>query len=328
MVRNVHERRVAVPPRELAPLLDRLGGPHDVLWPSPQWTPMVLDRPLAVGAAGGHGRVRYRVTGYEPGRRVEFTFDPGLGLDGTLTFSIEPGGGSGSILRNVMEARAGLLMRLVGRLAVRHLHDALLEDLLDRAERVTGTGPARPARWSLWVRVLRALSGDAARPRAVPVPVPPGGLLDGALPRVDFADAQAVAIRPGLPGDPQVWVDAVFRDPPAWVATLMGLRDAVVAPAGIERGDESAFATVARTDDEVLLGSDDRHLDFRASVRREADRVVLSTVVLMHNRLGRAYFALVRPFHPVIVRAMLVRAARRLSRSSNTRRATAPKLAA
>jgi hypothetical protein len=112
------------------------------------------------------------------------------------------------------------------------------------------------------------------------------------------------------------------------VAALLRWRDAVVGPAGIERSDESAFATVARTDGEVLLGSDDRHLDFRASVRREADRVVLSTVVIMHNRFGRAYFALVRPFHPVIVRVLLARAARRLSRSSNTRRASASKLAA
>jgi len=320
MVRNVHERQVAAPPEELAPLLDRLGGPDDVLWPSPQWAPMVLDGPVAVGAAGGHGRIRYRVTGYEPGHRVEFTFEPGLGLDGTLTFSIEPDGGSGSILRNVMDARAGLLMRLVGRLAVRHLHDALLEDLLDRAERIAGTGPARPARWSPWVRVLRTLTGDAARARAEPVPERPGGLLEGALPRVDFADAQAVAIRPGLPDDPQVWADAVFRDPPEWVAALMGLRQALVGLVGIQRGDESAFDTLARTDDEVLLGSDAGHLDFRAVVRREAGRVVLSTVVLLRNRRGRAYFAVVRPIHPVIVRGMLARAARRLSRSSNTSR--------
>jgi hypothetical protein len=49
------------------------------------------------------------------------------------------------------------------------------------------------------------------------------------------------------------------------------------------------------------------------SVLREPDRVVLTSVVRLHNRRGQAYSALVRPVHPIVVRAMLNRAARRLS---------------
>jgi hypothetical protein len=42
--------------------------------------------------------------------------------------------------------------------AIRWLHDAVLEDLLDRAElAVTGT-VARPAVWSPWVRLLRVVT--------------------------------------------------------------------------------------------------------------------------------------------------------------------------
>jgi hypothetical protein len=320
MVRNVHERRVAAPVGELGPLLDRLGGPEDALWPSPAWAPMVLDGPVAVGASGGHGEIRYRVVAHEPGRRVEFAFDLAIGVRGRHVFSIEPDGGSGSVLRHVAEGRLGWPMVLLWPLAVRWLHDALVEDLLDRAERAAGTGPAAPARWSPWVRLLRLFDTADIRVREVPVLVPPGGLLDGALPRVDFADAFAVPARPGTPDDPQAWADAVFRDPPAWVAALMGLRQALVGLVGIRRGDASAFATRARTADEVLLGTDDGHLDFRATVRREPDRVVLTTAVRLRNRRGRAYFAVVRPIHPVVVRGMLARAARRLSRSSNTPR--------
>jgi hypothetical protein len=105
------------------------------------------------------------------------------------------------------------------------------------------------------------------------------------------------------------------------VIAALGLRQALVGFVGIARGDTSAFDTLARTEDEVLLGTDDGHLDFRASIRREPERVVLSTVVALHNRRGRGYFAIVRRVHPVVVRAMLDRAARRLSRSSNTRAA-------
>jgi hypothetical protein len=317
VVRNVHERRIPVPPERLGPLLDRLGGPDDELWPSPQWAAMVLDGPVAVGAAGGHGPIRYRVTAHEPGRRVEFTADPGVGVVGTHSFRVEPDGGSGSILRHVIDGRLTGSMVLAWPLVVRWIHDAVLEDLLDRAETAVGTGPARPARWSPWVRLLRLVTSARSRPTDVPA----GGLLDGALARVDFADAHSVVARPGTPEDPQAWADAVFRDPPAWVVAALGLRQALVGFVGIARGDTSAFDTLARTDDEVLLGTDDGHLDFRASVRREPDRVVVSTVVTLHNRRGRGYFAIVRLVHPVVVQAMLNRAARRLSRSSNTRAA-------
>lgn len=309
MVRNVHERRLPVPVERLGPLLDRVGGPDDPLWPSPQWVPMMLDGPVAVGAAGGHGPIRYRVVGYEPGRRIEFAFDPAMGVQGGHTFTAEPDGPDAAVLRHVIDGRLGRAMVLRWALVVRWLHDAVLEDLLDRAESAVGTGPTRPARWSPWVRLLRRF----ATVRSRPTEVPSGGLLDGALPRVDFADAHAVAVRPGMPQDPQVWADAIFRDPPPVVVGLLALRQALVGLVGIARGSTSAFDTVARTDDEVLLGTDDGHLDFRASVRREPRRVVLSTAVTLHNRRGRGYFAIVRPVHPTIVRAMLNRAARRLS---------------
>ena len=51
MVRNVHERVVAAPVAVVGPLLDRIGGPDDALWPAPAWAPMVLDRPVALGAS-------------------------------------------------------------------------------------------------------------------------------------------------------------------------------------------------------------------------------------------------------------------------------------
>ena len=148
MVRNVHERVLPVPADEVGPLLDRLGGPEDVLWPSPQWAPMVLDRPVGLDATGGHGPVRYRVTAHRPGRLVEFTARPGSGFDGTHTFSVEPADASRTVLRHVLRARPIGGMRLLWPLVVRWVHDAVLEDLFDRAEAAVGTGPARPARWS------------------------------------------------------------------------------------------------------------------------------------------------------------------------------------
>lgn len=315
MVRNVHERVVPAPIERVGPLLDRLGGPQDVLWPTPAWEPMVLDGPVAVGTAGGHGSIRYRVTGYEPGREVAFDFAPGQGLDGWQTFSAEPAGPDRTLLRYVAEVRPSGSMRWAWPLAVRWAHDSVLEEMFDNAERAVGVEPARPARRSAPVRLLRSLEA----PRAGAIEPSRSGLIASALPRVDWSDAQAVAVFPGMPLDPQTWADAVFRDPPSWVGSALGLRERLVGLVGIQRNEPDAFDTLTRTDDEVLLGADANHLDFRASVRREPDRVVLSTVVQVHNGRGRAYSALVRAVHPTIVRAMLNRAARRLSGSSKTR---------
>lgn len=157
MVVNEHARRIPVPADRLGALLDGLSGPDDALWPVPAWPPVVFDRPLGVGADGGHGPIRYRVSAYEPGRRVECTFAAATGVSGTHTLTVEPDGPGAAVLRHVLVAREfrSSAWRLRWALIVRWLHDALLEDLLDRAEESVGTGPARPARWTPWVRLLR-----------------------------------------------------------------------------------------------------------------------------------------------------------------------------
>ena len=79
MVRNVHERVVAAARDRVWELVEGLGGSDDRLCPSPAWPPMRLDRPLVVGARVGHAMIRYAVTAYDPGRRLEFTFAPATG---------------------------------------------------------------------------------------------------------------------------------------------------------------------------------------------------------------------------------------------------------
>lgn len=169
MVRNVHQRRFHRRPEHVGTLLDELGGPHDRLWPSPPWPPLRLDRPLQVGAAGGHGPIRYEVEAYVPGSVVRFRFAPHLGADGTHTFVVLPDG-EGSMLRHELEASTSGWMRLAWPLVVRWLHDALLEDLLDRAETELDGAVARPARWSPWVRVLRAADSRRLSRRAPGAP--------------------------------------------------------------------------------------------------------------------------------------------------------------
>lgn len=157
MIRNVHERVVDAPIERLGALLDGLGQKGDRLWPSQNWPPMVLDRPVSEGGAGGHGAIRYHVAEYEPGARVRFAFEPATGIDGAHELSLEKLSDGRCRMRHVLVGRARGRMRPLFSLAVEPLHDAVVEDMFDNAEReATGT-LARPAKWSLRVRLLRRL---------------------------------------------------------------------------------------------------------------------------------------------------------------------------
>jgi hypothetical protein len=159
---NVHERTLPADAAAVGALLETLAGPDDRLWPgAPQgrWPRMRLAGGLAVGARGGHGPIRYRVVEHVPGRRVRFAFEPERstrGLVGHHTFEIV-GRPEGTTLRHVIEAEARGTAGLRWRLLLEPLHDALLEDALDRAERHLTGQVKRPARWSLRARLLMSL---------------------------------------------------------------------------------------------------------------------------------------------------------------------------
>ena len=149
------------------------------------------------------------------------------------------------------------------------------------------------------------------------VSMPRTPLLACALPRVDWSDAYAVALPRRAPvRPPEVWADAIFRAPPPAVRILFGLREVLVRLVGIERGGRHVFDTVSWSPDEVLIGIDQKHLGFRASVLVQAEQVVVSTIVEVRNRRGRAYSALVRKVHPLVVRSALAHAARKLEVSA------------
>jgi hypothetical protein len=164
-VRNVHERLLSDVPRDrVGDLVETLGGPDDRLWPRSGWPPMLLDGPVAAGSSGGHGPIRYTVEEYVPGHWLRFRFDGPRGCDGFHEFTVHDRP-DGTLLRHTMSLSLGGTARLNWPLAIRWMHDALLEELLDNAERATTGTVARPARRSIYVRMLRRVLG--IRPREV-----------------------------------------------------------------------------------------------------------------------------------------------------------------
>jgi carbon monoxide dehydrogenase subunit G len=107
---------------------------------------MRFDRPLQVGAVGGHGPIRYSVVAYEPGRRVEFKFTGPRGFNGGHSFEVQERE-QGSKLTHTLEMNATGITAITWPLIFQHLHDALVEDGLSRAQRYLNEEPL-PVSWS------------------------------------------------------------------------------------------------------------------------------------------------------------------------------------
>nr|WP_240948923.1 DUF2867 domain-containing protein [Microbacterium sp. CFH 90308] len=153
----------------------------------------------------------------------------------------------------------------------------------------------------------------APRPaRAYSAPAWRTALLRASAIRGDWTSRQRQPVTAHASTDPAVWTTVLFHEPSATMTAVLAVRDRLVALVGLRPSSRDSFRVLARTGDEVLVGSDDRHLDFRASVRRTRHTVDVVTYVEVHNLLGRLYLVPVRMAHAAIVRGMLRRAAKRL----------------
>jgi hypothetical protein len=173
---------------------------------------------------------------------------------------------------------------------------------------------------------VRTSPVDTLRARRVALPgaVRVAPLYPGAY----LADAYAIGLPPGVTGDALQFARCVLERQAPWVDRLMWLRDRLVAGFGIKTAESlrskvepgapriGLFRIYETHPEEVVLGEDDSHLDFRVSVflpPAAADgtrEVVTVTVVHCHNLVGRSYIRLIDPFHRLVVRSGLERAAR------------------
>ena len=159
------------------------------------------------------------------------------------------------------------------------------------------------------------------------VPLPAGCALAATQHDADFADAYEVLVPASSFTATEIY-RALSRQTPGWIARLMRLRNQVVQPLGLK--DLGALSVVASGDavpgqrlglfevvsvapDELVMQDDDKHLVVQLSVLKQThddahDKLTLSTVVHIHNTLGRVYMAFVGPAHKIIAPAMLRRA--------------------
>ncbi len=151
---------------------------------------------------------------------------------------------------------------------------------------------------------------------------------------IDYLDAFAIEIENRNGYSIDHLTSLLFTSLPSWGRALLKFRDVLVKPLGLRTGlipeqDELDpqvkytpgdraifFRVIDRTESELVMAEDDRHLYFRTSLAAVSQgngrqAVCLTTLVQYHNTLGKLYFAVVKPFHKLLMRRLLLNFAAR-----------------
>jgi hypothetical protein len=139
-----------------------------------------------------------------------------------------------------------------------------------------------------------------------------------ALPQADWADCYQLSV----PAASLTAIEAarlMLGYTPFWISSLMRLRNLIVGPLlglrtdthDLPEGAEmiGIFPVLSQSERQVVVGFDDRHLDFRIVIDVEetggGKRVSAMTLVQRKILIGRLYLAAITPFHNLIVSTAL-----------------------
>lgn len=111
--------------------------------------------------------------------------------------------------------------------------------------------------------------------RVTAVPLPPDSGSAGTHSSASFADAYSVELPAGASTNPELLARFIFRQLSPWMTVLMKIRDALVAVFGIKtirhlnslarngNANRVGFFEIYDVNETgIVLGEDDRHLDF------------------------------------------------------------------
>ena len=162
--------------------------------------------------------------------------------------------------------------------------------------------------------------------------LPTGSRIIQSQPGADFADCHRFANTRPKASALESYL-ALIAHTPNWMNTLMDLRNQVVRLVGLKHlgalnafdaskpasayqiGDRVGIFNLSHMQsNEVILDDNDKHLHAQVSLFKHEvlgqPVLSISTVVHIHNRLGRVYMRVVGPVHQRIIPLMLAQAAR------------------
>jgi hypothetical protein len=116
----------------------------------------------------------------------------------------------------------------------------------------------------------------------------------------------------------------VFNTTPKWINSLFAIRNKIASLFGLKTempsdynenykvgGYVKFFKIFSISDNEVILGADDSHLNFRAVINNDKSdsyNIKVITLVEYNNLKGKIYMGIIKPFHRQIVKIMVTNA--------------------
>ncbi|MGH1385670.1 DUF2867 domain-containing protein [Kordia sp.] len=141
------------------------------------------------------------------------------------------------------------------------------------------------------------------------------------FPKVDFADTFSTT---NHKHSIQEVTNLVFNTTPKWVRFLFKVRNSIVQFFGLKTGVPpdynedfkvggyiKFFKIYDIAPNEIILGANDSHLNFRAIVsdtKVASHNIKVTTLVEYNNKKGKIYMNLIKPFHRMVVKRMVSQA--------------------
>ncbi|WP_282088848.1 DUF2867 domain-containing protein [Aquimarina algiphila] len=157
---------------------------------------------------------------------------------------------------------------------------------------------------------------------------PDTSLINRTLNKIDYSDTYATTNH--LDSLEKI-TNMIFANFPNWVTIMMKFRNTIVKIFDLKTQKPSDYNTDFKVggyigyfkiyeimSNEIILGANDKHLNFRVSVFNSQEltyNIKVSTIVQYNKRWGKIYMTIVKPFHQLIVKKMV----RNACKNSNTR---------
>ena len=147
--------------------------------------------------------------------------------------------------------------------------------------------------------------------------------------RADFRDSYRAPLHRPEVGVIEIFF-AIFAHRPVWMKLMLIARNQVAGLAGLDTPTTSEILNIERRNryvvgqkigpwpifflgpEELIVGRDNKHMDFRLSIMKIRDghgaSVVVSTLCMVHNRFGRYYLSSITPLQKIGLRKLLANA--------------------
>lgn len=169
------------------------------------------------------------------------------------------------------------------------------------------------------------------------VSIPTGCLISEVKP-VDYSDAFEAIIAADVDFSLQEIQMEFWGGRPNWAIRLMKLRNWLVKPLGLKtdniltkqrikeiidrKENNPGLSFYGSNPNEIVLYKDDKHLRFyfstSSAIIENRIKLSASTIVQIHNRIGRAYFFFIAPFHFILVKWQFKRILQRMLKRNNS----------